>query len=232
MTDEMTGEMKMYKLYAPGYLRFCCVGQPNYCRHCYIHLEQTSKINDLFQNLLSKRCSFHIADPKTALIGIPSTIIPLQASLLRNDIPIELLKIVENYYGRNGGAEALLYPMIAKMIFMLQFNYPRDPHILSVWRLPYHNISPKDFTSELYWNFAFGIGILADVEVNVLISTIDNSCSSTKRYARYIIDPVLFYTIYKETNNIGDKFIIPTKPKDSPPSLVPHSFYDFIEDSK
>jgi hypothetical protein len=221
MTSEMTTEMKMFKLHAPTPFTFCCVGKPNCCEKCY-------PVRDLFQTLVSKGGTFEIIDRKNALIGIPSTVVPLQATLLRNDIPIELLNIVDNYYGQNGGIEAILYPMIAKMVFML-YN---DPKLMVASRLPCHNMSSTEFSAELYWYSGFEIGQLSsDVDVDVHgVMLLDNIfSSSTERYIRFCLDPVWFYKIYKETNNIGDEFILPTKPKDSPPSLVPHSFRHTFE---
>jgi hypothetical protein len=198
MTTEMTTEMttKIYHLEAPGFLTFCCVGKRECCKLCESMGPGTaSKIDKSFQNLVSKGGTFEIVYYKKALIRIPSTIIPLQASLLRNDIPIELVNIVDNYYGSAGSVEALLYPMIADMIGIIQCceSGPRVTKLASHLRLPAYNIPPKEFTKELYWNFAFEVKCLTTVE-------------STLKTRLICIDPKLFYTVYKKINNLGDTF--------------------------
>lgn len=106
-----------------------------------------------------------------------SIIIQLQAILLRHSVPVELLRIVENYFGPHGSAEAFIYPIISKII------HSANSIANSNSKLPFSNISTRDFTYVLKSNYLIGLGyVSSDKPISL---------------GEYYIDPLLFYKYYK-----------------------------------
>lgn len=217
---QMNSKIIRYRVYAPGHLLFCCAAgwhclskicigkmSVNCCDYGFRNDSQVHTLYNIFSELKSYGATINLIDPKTIQIELPSSIIDLHASLLRNNIPIELLKIVEEYYGQHGSTETILYHMITKMIYNLTKS--RQVFRSVTWQLPYSNISNIEFTQTLYWNFGFGVGYYDSNELML-----------------YVLNPDLFYSIYKDVNKLDDTFVIPMKSDCIPPSLCPPLIYN------
>jgi len=169
----------------------------------------------MIENLMSSGLVVSIVDPKTLEIQVQNTAIHLYACLYKNYVPIELIKIVDTYYGYEGPTEGIIYPFIAKMIGTLLSQ--SNPNSAS-WKLPYRNSSPNDFTSMLYWNFGFGVGVRK--------LPFDQRDETQQSYCKYTIHPDLFYNIYKSVNHCDD-FVPPERTDAMPPSLIPPNMYNY-----
>ncbi len=215
-------EVSHYKIFAPGSIVFsagkfeCNCGHP--CDH--IRTFNNRLVYKMIENLVSSGLDVSIVNPKTLVIQLQATAIQLYASLYRNYVPIELIKIVDTYYGSQGPSEGIIYPFIAKMIGSLLSNYSKPYTNGAFWNLPYRNTAPSDFTSTLYWNFGFGVGYRQSPFDE------ENAAEILNDYTKYTIHPELFYTIYKSVNHLDD-FVPPERTDAMPPSLIPPNMYHF-----
>ncbi len=114
----------------------------------------------------------------------------LQCILYKNFIPIELIKIVETYYGDHGSVERLMYHILAKLIYKLHFNsHYKKP-------LPYSNYSNSSFTDWLRYEYK-------------IYTSYTETLENIKEAPFCVLSPNLFYKYFKEVNNLGDDFVIP-----------------------
>jgi len=221
-------EISYFKIFAPGDIQFFDgkfrdSGVPNQKVHIlgnggytYGNSDESNKIvHEMIENLVSSGTVVRVVNHTTLLIESQATAIHLYACLYKNYIPIELINIVNTYYGKQGATE-FIYPFIAKMIGTLFSNYPKPYTEYRHWNLPFRN-TRRDFTSMLYWNFGFGAGFR---DVPFCGKDADGLMY------RYNIDPDLFYHIYKSVNHFDD-FVPPERPDDMPPSLPPPDMYNY-----
>jgi hypothetical protein len=225
-------ELSYFKIFAPGDIQFFDgkfrdSGVPSQkvvipgkidCTYTYRNIDESNKIvHKMIENLVSSGTVVRVVNPTTLLIESQATAIHLYACLYKNYIPIELINIVNTYYGKQGATE-FIYPFIAKMIGTLFSNYPKPYTEYRHWKMPFRNTRPDDFTSMLYWNFGFGAGIRDKPFYG-------EGLEHGLMY-RYNIHPDLFYHIYKSVNNVDD-FVPPERPDDMPPSLPPPDMYNY-----
>jgi hypothetical protein len=223
-------EISYFKIFAPGHIqffdgKFIDYGHNNLkmyvpgkdIGHTYGNINGSNKIvHEMIENLVSSGMVVRVVNPKTLLIQSQSTAIHLYVCLYRNYVPIELINIINTYYGKNGATE-FIYPIISKMIGALFSNFPKPYTEYHHWNLPFRNTRRGDFTSMLYWNFGFGAGFRDQ--------PFCGKHADGLMY-RYNIDPDLFYHIYKSVNHFDD-FVPPERPDDMPPSLPPPNMYNY-----
>ena len=207
----MNPEILRYRVNAPGSFVFCCAaewngfGEPRIgsykkicscCDYCFHYASQFQTMYTLLSKFKSNGGTVEVISPRKIVVNLPSTIIPLQTALYRENIPIELLKIVESYYGSHGSAEAILYPMITSMIYKLVTSDKKDYKYITAsgekWDLPFKDLSESLFTRTLYTDFGF-----------VIESYDSNNPRIHKVY------PDIFYHMYKLANKLNASYIPP-----------------------
>ena len=115
----------------------------------------------------------------------------LRCILYKNFIPIELIKIVDTYYGDYASVEHFMYLILAKLLYKLNSNVP------GYRQLPFANSKPSVFTSWLYYMYPIYIRHAVTKDTIKFMTFFSN------------ISPTLFYKYYKEVNNLGDDFQVP-----------------------
>lgn len=222
-----------FTIIAPGDITFCCIDKCTcswWCVRCDVMKRWPTKhkIRDIFKELKAKGATYEFTGPKFVCLKVPQTLIHLHASLVSHNVPIELIKIVENYYGKDGPAEGIIYPLISKLIYNILSLY--DLRTTRYFHsLPPENITSREFSASLYWQFCFGIGrIISDDDTASLSDFNDGNITKFKKFD---LNPALFYRIYTEVNQLSGIFTPPRRLYPAPPSLAPPCFYNFdVED--
>lgn len=128
----------------------------------------------------------------------------LRCILYKHFVPIELIKIVDTYYGDYASVERLMYSILAKLVYKLNsydFGYKRT--------MPCADHTPYSFSRWLQYDYPIYMRH-AETKEEILMTMIFEKMS-----------PTLFYKYYKELNNLGDDFEVPMMSDDIDSCIYP-----------